>query len=103
MREWAELVSRFKSILITQTHRRTIEPKQGVTVCVCLSVNVYLVLCRTQCQCDLCQLGADLRGNGGMEVFVFHLLAICNLLQSLPLRLNTTVSRLRRRNHSKFL
>lgn len=61
-------------------------------MCVCASV--YLVLCRTQRQCDLCQLGADLRRNGGVKVFVFHLLSICNLLQSLPLRLNTAVSRL---------
>lgn len=58
-------------------------------VSVCASV--YLVLCRAQCQCDLRQLGADLRRNGGMEVFVFHLLAICNLLQSLPLILNTAI------------
>lgn len=35
-----------------------------------------------------------------MEVFVFHLLAIRDLLQSLPLRLNTAVSRLARaRDH----
>lgn len=56
---------------------------------VCASV--YLVLCRTQRQCDLRQLGADLRGNSGMEVFVFHLLAISNLLQSLPLTPNTAM------------
>lgn len=61
-------------------------------VSVCPSA--YLVLCRAQRQCDLCQLGADLRGNRGMEAFVFYLLAICDLLQSLPLRLNTAMSRL---------